>query len=108
MKGPALPAEVTTTMPDSQACCTAWSSGLSEVDSQGTKPSDMFSTRMLSDLAFAMLQPTPAITVARFVEPLAPATFTETSPAPGASPVYWPPDELPDPAMRPATNVPCP
>ena len=43
---------------------------------------------MLSTDAWAMVQPTPSITVARVVFPLAPATLTETRPAPGASPMY--------------------
>ena len=48
---------------------------------------------MLSTDAWAMVHPTPAITVARLVLPLAPATLTETRPAPGASPSYWPPED---------------
>ncbi len=35
LSGPEFPADVTTTMPDSQACSTAWSSGSSTVDSTG-------------------------------------------------------------------------
>ncbi len=42
---------------------------------------------MLSVAALAMVHPTPSITVARSVCPLAPATLTDTRPAPGASPM---------------------
>ena len=50
----------------------------------------------------------PGETVARSVVPVAPATLMATRSAPGASPVYWPPEDAPLPAMRPATKVPCP
>ena len=40
--------------------------------------------------------------------PLAPATLIETRSAPGASPEYWPLEDAPLPAIRPATNVPWP
>ncbi len=54
------------------------------------------------------VHPTPAMTVARSVLPLAPATLTDTNPALGASPSYLPLDEAPFPAIKPASNVPCP
>ena len=40
--------------------------------------------------------------------PSAPAILIETILAFGATPLYWPPEEAPLPAIRPATNVPCP
>src|SRR5579875_2158320 len=55
-----------------------------------------------------MTQSIPSITVAIVVAPLAPATLTGTRPAPGASPLYRPPEVAPSPAIRPATKVPCP
>ena len=47
LDGPALPAEVTTVMPEFQAALTARSSGLTKVDSNGLKPSEMLRTLML-------------------------------------------------------------
>src|SRR4051794_10375274 len=41
-------------------------------------------------------------------EPSRPAIFTERIFALGATPLYWPPDAAPLPAIRPARNVPCP
>jgi hypothetical protein len=46
LKGPTLPAEVTTAMPACQAVSTAWSSGLRTDEAMGIAPSEMFSTRM--------------------------------------------------------------
>src|SRR4029077_17342454 len=46
LKGPALPAEVTTVIPACHAVSTAWSNGLSTVDEVGMAPSEMFSTPM--------------------------------------------------------------
>ncbi len=43
----------------------------------------MLRTRMLSTASCAMVQPTPSMMVARSVSPLAPATLTDTRPAPG-------------------------
>src|SRR5207302_3569458 len=86
LNGPALPAEATTTMPTLQADSTALSRGLSMLEVIGTWPSDRLRTRMLSEGWLATTHWMPLSTVARSVAPLTPATFTETSPAPGASP----------------------
>ena len=51
----------------------------------------------------------PAINFESVVEPSAPATFTETTVAPGAAPTWRVGPRLlavPSPAMRPAMNVP--
>src|SRR5256885_14490416 len=50
----------------------------------------------------------PAISVETVVEPLAVITRTSTTFAPGATPVYAPPEAVPSPATMPATWVPCP
>ena len=44
LKGPALPAETTTAMPEFHTACTAWSSGLMTVDMLVWNPSDMLRT----------------------------------------------------------------
>src|SRR5580658_4062498 len=48
------------------------------------------------------------MTTLSVVIPVEPATLMETRLAPGATPVYWPFEEAPFPAMIPATNVPWP
>ena len=106
--GPELPAETTTTMPAFQAFSTARSSGSSAGAAVGTALSERLSTRMSSAFRLAITHWMPLTTVATLVTPEAPATFTETRPARGASPRYAPPEEIPLPAIRPATNVPCP
>src|SRR5205807_5272338 len=103
LKGPALPAETTTTTPARQAASTAWSRGLSTVEVVGMVPRDRLSTLMPSRARLATTQSMPAMTVAMSVTPLAPATLTDTRRAPGASPSYSPPEEAPLPAMRPDT-----
>ena len=108
LDGPALPADVTTAMPEFQAASTAWSSGLITVDVNGRKPSDMFRILMLSAIRLATAHCRPRISRTRSVVPLAPATLIDTRSAPGASPLYAPPEEAPSPAIRPATKVPWP
>ena len=44
LKGPALPAETTTAMPEPQTACTAWSSGLMTVDMSVWNPRDILRT----------------------------------------------------------------
>ena len=106
--GPVLPADATTTMPAFQAASTARSSGLVTDDGKGGAPIEMLSTWMPSEPRFCTAHCTPAMTVARSVEPDAPEALIDTRLAPGASPMYAPPDDAPLPAIRPATKVPCP
>lgn len=87
LAGPAFPADATTAIPACHAVSTAWSNGLVTVDDVGTAPREMFRTRMPYWSRWATTQLIPAITVARSVIPLLPATLTETRLAPGASPL---------------------
>ena len=108
LNGPALPAEATTVMPASHTADTARSSGLITVDSLDWKPSDRLSTLIWYSTWWSTAHCKPWMIVPRSVSPFAPATLIDTRLAPGASPEYWPFDEAPSPAIRPATNVPCP
>src|ERR1051326_256860 len=106
LKGPAFPADTTTATPLRQAASTALSRGFITVEAKGWAPSDMLSTPMLSATRCPTTQLTPVITVARSVWPDTPATLTATRLAPGASPMYCPPEDAPLAATRPATKVP--
>ena len=108
LNGPALPAETTTTMPAFHAASTAWSSGSALVGPVGCAPSDRLMTSMPSLALLAMAQEMPWMTWPTVVAPSAPATFTATRLAAGASPMYWPLEDAPFEAIRPATKVPCP
>jgi hypothetical protein len=87
LNGPELPADVTTVMPACHAVSTAWSRGFRTVDVVGIAPSEMFNTPILYCAWWATTQLMPEMTVARSVMPVAPATLTATSLAPGASPL---------------------
>ena len=107
LNGPALPPGHDHD-PGFHAASAAWSNGFNSVDEIGGVPKDKLSTWMPSRVRLATVHPMPAMTVPMSVIPLAPATLTETRPAPGASPRYWPAEAAPLPAIRPATNVPWP
>ncbi len=64
--------------------------------------------RMLYWALWATTHWMPAMTAETSVAPLAPAILTETILAPGATPMYWPPELVPSPAMMPAMWVPWP
>src|SRR3954471_19251325 len=49
-----------------------------------------------------------ASTLLTSAEPSLPATLTDSTRAPGATPTHLPPDEVPSPAMMPARKVPWP
>jgi hypothetical protein len=68
----------------------------------------MFRIRMLYWALWATTHWIPAMTADTSVPPFAPATFTETILAPGATPMYLPAELVPSPAMMPAMWVPCP
>ena len=108
LNGPALPAEATTAIPEFHTASTAWSRGLMTVDWWAGTPREMLRTLMPYLLWWSTAHCRPEIKVPRWVVPSAPATLIDTSLAPGASPEYWPPEEAPSPAIRPATKVPWP
>ncbi len=58
--------------------------------------------------AYAETQCMACRTVLTSTAPLRPATFTETTVASGAMPLWAPADSRPSPAARPAMTVPCP
>ncbi len=108
---PSLPADVTTVRPDAHAASSAAESGLKKYGIGASVPSERFTTRMPSGSSFTTTQPIAWIRVDNEVDPSAPATFTATTVAPGATPVWRTgPAALavPSPAMRPAMKVPWP
>src|SRR5687767_655829 len=106
--GPVLPDETTTVIPAFHARWTAKFNGDRRTSCDEFVPSERFSTR----IPYVSLKATTHWMPARMCEtsaaPSKPATFTATRFAPGAVPVYFPFEEAPLPAARPAMNVPCP
>ncbi len=98
---PSLPAAVTTVMPLAHSASTAESSGFAWYGNGVCTPNDRFSTRMLLVSACSATQPRPATSFDSVVVPLESPTLTDTTLAPGASP-------MPSPTTSPAMNVPWP
>ena len=106
--GPRLPAETTTVMPAAQARSTAAFSGSIAYGWIESVPNERFSTRIPYSPRCVTTHWMAAITTETSVDPSAPATLTETSSAPGATPRHLPPEAPPSPAITPARWVPCP
>src|SRR5437588_7146355 len=85
--GPPLPAEATTVMPSAHAASTAPARGSIAAGSWVTSPKERFMTRMLCSGACTTTQPIPSMSRDRVVVPSRPATLTDTTVAPGATPM---------------------
>jgi hypothetical protein len=100
---PSLPAATTKRVPVcSDSASSAWLAG--SVPSVGSDPRLRLTTSAPAWAAHSM----PSIAQDSSPSPLSLRTLPTISEAPGATPVYRPPDAAPVPAMMDATCVPCP
>ncbi len=96
-------------IPDAHAASDAASSGFKPYGTGESRPNERLSTPMLYRSRFVTTQLMPAITRESVDDPSAPATLTDMSVAPGATPKCcgpWPALAEPSPAMSPAMKVP--
>ena len=106
--GPRFPDETTTVIPAAHARSTAAFNGSIAYGWTLSVPNERFNTLIPYCARCVTTHWSAAITTETSVDPSGPATLTETSFAPGATPRHLPSEAAPLPAITPARCVPCP